>query len=92
MHRFRRHNSCTFTAGAGSRARSPRKLPILVCSLLGCLSVAGAAQGAATLKLGDESSVTLGFGTRLSYTNTENGAPNGSSSSNDSPWKMRVCS
>jgi hypothetical protein len=83
MHRFRRHNSCTSTAGARSRAQNPRKLPILVCSLLGCLGVAGAAQGAATLKLGDESSVTLGFGTRLSYTNTEDGAPNGSSSSND---------
>ena len=83
MHLFQRHYLRTPAAGAHSRARSPHKLPILVCSLLGCFGVAGAAQGAATLKLSDESSVTLGFGTRLSYTNTEDGAPNGSSSSND---------
>jgi hypothetical protein len=41
------------------------------------------ANAGAELKLGDESGVTVGFGIRSSYTTRENGAPNGTSRSND---------
>ena len=40
------------------------------------------AYGAAEFKMGDDASVSFGFGLRTSYTNTENAAPNGSSYSN----------
>jgi hypothetical protein len=42
------------------------------------LAIAGA-----DLKLGDDAGVTIGFGIRNSYTSVENGAPNGTSRSND---------
>jgi len=49
---------------------------LLACSV-------SAAYGAAELKLSDDASVTVGLGLRTSYTSTENGAPNGSSYSNN---------
>src|SRR5262245_16174508 len=47
------------------------------------LATAQQANAGAELKLGDESGVTVGFGIRSSYTSVENGAPNGTSRSND---------
>jgi hypothetical protein len=47
------------------------------------LASAQQANAGAELKLGDESGVTVGFGIRNSYTSVENGAPNGTSRSND---------
>ncbi len=47
------------------------------------LVLASAANGQTEFKLGDSSGVTIGFGVRASYTSKENGAPNGTSSSND---------
>ncbi len=47
------------------------------------LALAPAANGQTEFKLGDGSGVTIGFGVRTSYTSRENGAPNGTSSSND---------
>jgi hypothetical protein len=41
------------------------------------------AHAAAEFKLGDDSGVTAGFGIRTSYTRRENGAPDGTSTSND---------
>lgn len=41
------------------------------------------AMAGATLKIGDDASIGLGIGLRMSYSSTENGAPNGSSRSND---------
>ncbi len=41
------------------------------------------AMAGATLKIGDDASISLGLGLRMSYSSTENAAPNGTSSSND---------
>ena len=41
------------------------------------------AHAGAEFKIGDDASLSLGIGLRTSYTSTQNGAPNGSSSSNN---------
>lgn len=59
----------------------PRKLKslFLACAIV----VSPAALAGATIKTGDDSSISLGFGLRTSYTHLENGAANGTSYSND---------
>lgn len=59
-------------------------LHLLARSAIGiaCLSVLQAHAGA-TISMGDDRSVSVGFGMRASYASTENGAPDGSSRSND---------
>ena len=65
------------------RKRS-RLLPLLSFTPLLCsVGMVSPALAGATLKIGDDASLGLGIGLRMSYTNTDNGAPNGTSSSND---------
>ena len=52
---------------------------VALCALEGATH----AHAAATLKLGDDASVSMGIGVRMSYTSTEDSAPNGTSWSSD---------
>jgi hypothetical protein len=56
--------------------------------LLAAVTAAGAllsfnANAGATINMGEDQSLSVGFGMRSSYTNLEDGAPNGTSNSND---------
>jgi hypothetical protein len=52
-------------------------------SVLSCALAAAQAHAGATIPIGEDKSVTVGFGARASYASVEDGAPNGSSRSND---------
>ena len=65
------------------RARQRRRPLATLTSLAFALGIASTAYAGETVKIGEEGSLTLGVGLRTSYTNTENGAPNGSSYSNE---------
>ena len=52
-----------------------------VALLMGLFGIPGAEAGQ-TFDMGDDQSLTLGFGLRTSYTNLQDGAPNGTSNSN----------
>lgn len=68
---------------ANSRRLKRPTLRWLVSSVLCGLIASGPAHAGATLKIGDDASIGIGLGLRLSYTTTEDAAPNGSSWSND---------
>src|SRR6185295_15230520 len=67
---------------AAGHAISMRKISAqLLCASV--FATALPAFGAAEFKLSDEASVTAGIGLRTSFSKTEDGAPNGTSTSND---------
>ena len=68
-------------ASSFSKTKFRKKSVQTLCSL--ALLAAMQPAHAAELKLGDDSGVSIGFGIRTSYTSRENGAPNGTSRSND---------
>jgi len=75
------------SARVGARASSRRptlrsSISTLSCAVLMALGSSGAMAGA-TLKIGDDASLSVGIGLRMSYSSTEKAAPNGTSRSSD---------
>ena len=67
---------------AGKRSLPAARLGGVALALLFGLG-AGCAEADQTFQMGTDSSLSLGFGVRTSYTNLQYGAPNGSSASNN---------
>ena len=72
---------------AGIRIRRAGNSALTAATFAGCgvLAAAGCAPPAmadATMKINDDTSISVGIGLRGTYTSTENGAPNGTSYSN----------
>jgi len=66
------------------RRRAVSKNSVFLCgaaAVFGVLAPLNAAQAAATMKIGDEGSISVGLGMRASFTSDEHGAPDGSRSS-----------
>ena len=78
----RRARSPIANSRSRGRCRATRPL-VTLTTMLSALALAPDATAGETLKIGEEASLTVGVGVRMSYTNTENGAPNGTSSSNE---------
>lgn len=60
-----------------------RKKSVQTLCSMALLATMQSAHAGAELKLSDDASINVGFGIRTSYTTRENGAPNGTSRSND---------
>jgi len=77
-------SSTLHTRGLDSKRRRLRARPLFaLTALLGSITASAPALAGATLKIGDDASLSIGIGVRMSYTSLENGAPNGTSSSSD---------
>jgi len=70
--------------GPGKKRGRFRLRPLFVLTtLLGSFASSSPAFAGATVKISEDASLSIGLGLRTSYTNTENGAANGTSDSND---------
>ena len=73
------HKYCRFLT-----VTSKKHLKISMAGVAVCASLASVSNSYAgdTFDMGNDKSITIGFGLRTSYTNLQNGAPNGTSNSN----------
>ena len=83
MNRTARRCTGSSVEGMESGTRFQLKSLFAATSLVFSLGVTTDATAGETIKIGQDASLTIGVGARISYTSTEDGAPSGTSNSNE---------